>query len=157
MSDTPAAPARRWTWRDVLLVASLAINLAVLGIVAAQYMRKERAVRLMGPAYNELLPRAFVQALPEARRAEVVAAMRDSRRDFREQRRELRAAALKVADALDAEPFDAAGLDRAVDAYRAEVGDLVTQGTGFALATFRTLSPPERKLVAEKLRQRARR
>ncbi len=157
MSDAPVTPPRRrWSWRDVLLVASLAANLAVLGAVAAQYVRNERVPRLMGPAYNELLPRAFVQALPEARRDEIVAALRHNRREFREQRRELRAAALKVADALAAEPFDAAALDRAVDAYRAEVGGLVAQGTGFALATFRALSPPERKLVAEKLRQRAR-
>jgi uncharacterized membrane protein len=156
MSDAPAAPSRRRSWRDVLLVASLAVNLAVLGIVAAQYLRKERAVRLMGPAYNELLPRAFVQALPEERRAAILGALRDSRRDFREQRRELRAAALTVADALDAEPFDAAALDRAVAAYRAEVGDLVTEGTSFAVTMFKGLTPAERKLIAEKLRGRAR-
>jgi uncharacterized membrane protein len=156
MSDTSAAPARRWSWRDALLVASLAANLAVLGIVAAQYLRKERAVRLMGPAYNELLPRAFVQSLPEERRAAVLAALRDSRRDFRDQRRELRAAAVAVADALDAEPFDEAALDRAVAAYRAEVGDLVTQGTSFAVSVFRNLTPAERRLIAEKLRTRAR-
>lgn len=157
MSEAPATPPLpRWSWRDVLLVGSLVVNLAVLGVVAAQYFRNERPPRLMGPAYNELLPRAFVQALPEGRRAEVVAALRDNRREFRKQRRELRAAALRVADALAAEPFDPAGLDRAVAAYRAEVGDLVAQGTGFALSTFRTLGPGERRLLAEKLRQRAR-
>ena len=63
---------------------------------------------------------------------------------------------LKVADALAAEPFDEAALDRAVAAYRAEVGDLVTQGTGFAVSMFRDLTPAERKLIAEKLRSRAR-
>jgi uncharacterized membrane protein len=156
MSDTPSASTRRWTWRDVLLIASLAVNLAVLGIVAAQYFRKERVARLMGPAYNELLPRAFVQSLPEDRQASIVAAMRDNRREFRQQRRELRDAALKVADALAAEPFDEAALDRAIGAYRTEVGDLVTQGTGFAMSMFRGLTPAERKLVAEKLRGRAR-
>jgi uncharacterized membrane protein len=82
--------------------------------------------------------------------------MRDNRREFRQQRRELRDAALKVADALAAEPFDAAALDRAIGAYRTEVGDLVTQGTGVAMSMFRGLSPAERKVGAERLRGRAR-
>lgn len=156
MTDTSPAPTlRRWSWRDVVLVASLCVNVAVAGIVAAQALRKERTARIMGPAYNELLPRGFVLGLPADRRDSVVLMLRDARRDFRDQRKDLRAAATRVADALAADPYDPAAVQKAVEDYGNEVNGLVEQGTTFALKVFATLGPEERKALAERLRQRA--
>lgn len=105
--DAPDTPARRWPrWMGITLVASLALNLLVVGALATAAWRHHRH----GPKPH---PRSQVTVLdfattltPERRKAlrEATLAERTAMRPFRAELRRARGAAREV---LLAQPFDA--------------------------------------------------
>jgi uncharacterized membrane protein len=104
----PARAPRRWLWP--LLVASLMLNLLVLGAIAGGAMF---AHRHMGPGPDG--PRGlqgFVRGLPKERREVLMAGT--EREAMRARRRELIAAQQAVLDAIAAEPLDKAALEAAL-------------------------------------------
>ncbi len=111
MSDTDQAgkavqPRRsRWIW--IALVASLAVNLLVLGAVGgSMWVFRHGGHGHAGQAMGSHHMRRFIGSLPKARQAEVRRVLGDARRGGRPQWREVwqaRRAALKE---LEREPFD---------------------------------------------------
>jgi uncharacterized membrane protein len=103
----------RWPrWKGLLLVASLAINLVIFGLVAAIGIKHG-----WGPpssAQQATLLR-FARALPSERRDEILTAIRPQIRSVRPYWRELRKARTEVREALVAEPFDLARYRKAHD------------------------------------------
>ena len=63
------------------------------------------------------MPRNFLRSLDGDRRREIIGMVRNHRLAIREGREELKAKALAIADALAAEPYDAAALTAAVDEF----------------------------------------
>ena len=141
-------------WRDVLLVVSLGLNLAVAGLAGARYYAPERLERLAGPNYTQLLPRNFLRELPDARRQEITALVKAYRQSFKDGRQGFRESVGKLADALDS---GAATLDQAVDSVGSAGTALVDEGAKLAKEVLAKLTPEERKLLAKHLRQRVKR
>ena len=109
MSDAATAAGHRhlprWMW--VILIASLAVNLFVVGVVArAFWPHRYGSANQGGGLFGTLM--AYTRALPEDRRAAVRQGI-DRERPFaalRPLREELRAARQEAARVFKAEPFD---------------------------------------------------
>lgn len=98
------APPRRGRWLRVALVASLALNLLVLGAAAAAVWR-HRALAASSLGYSATLL-GFAQKLPAPRRHEIWRGTSEERRGMQPLRAEVRAARQEWREALGSEPFD---------------------------------------------------
>jgi uncharacterized membrane protein len=156
MTGTSPAPAakRRWSWWSVLLVASLALNMLIGGAVAARYLFPERVDRMSGLNFAQLLPRRFFGDLSRERRRELVDILKTHRDGIRGGREAMRAATLKIADALEAEPYDAMAAEAAIKGFSDTGSGIVADGAKAALDVLARLTPEERKLLAQRLRER---
>lgn len=115
MTDTapPDAAVRRWPrWKSSLLVASLALNLLVVGVVATVGLRHGFAPP---PAAGQTTVLNFARSLPPDRKAMIWNATREERRALRPFWAELRKGRANVRAALTAEPFDPARYKAAHD------------------------------------------
>jgi uncharacterized membrane protein len=150
----PETSPRRFNWLKAALVASLAVNLLFVGAGVARFMVGEGPERMSGLSQMQLIPRKFFGDLGGPRKAELLQVMRDYGPAFRDGRRAARDQVMAVAAALEAEPYDAAMLKTAVDEFAARNGALATQGADAALSLIGKLSPEERKLLAQRIRER---
>ncbi len=157
---TGAAPVeqpagRRWSWWQVLLVVSLALNLLVAAAAATRFFYHPRSERMIGMSYLHLVPRKFFADLERPRREELVAHVKEHRDRFREGQRKSKAMAESLADALDAEPYDEARLRAALDQFSANGVDQIGLGARAAQDFIQHLTPEERILLAKRIRERA--
>ena len=156
MNQAQAPKTRRWSWWWVVLIASLAINLAVVAaIVAHQAAGPHRHRSITGPGFTEILPRAFFRELDRDRRKELVGELREHRRGFRELRKQLRTKARDVATALRAQPYDAEAVTKALQAYEVEATHMVVRGRKIAGSFFTRLTPEERKQIADEIERKS--
>jgi uncharacterized membrane protein len=140
---TETARPRRWL--NIVLVGSLALNLFLAGILAAGWMRHHGSRDWRGgpPGMMALLHGVGGEAARDAREAH--------RAVLRERIDAVRAARGALAQRLAAEPFDAAAFEAALDDLRSRSGE--AQGAfheAFA-AIAATLSPEERRELAERM------
>jgi len=152
----------RSRWLVGALLVSLMANMVVVGIAAgrmwAHYHHHDR-----GHGWHDGRGRggggmhAFLDRLPEARRAELRRLMPDKRELGQAGREAMRAAHQAVRDAIVSEPFDKAVLEAAlarVNKARADTRGQLTAGFAEFLAA---MTSEERKLFAETgLRRRGR-
>lgn len=161
MSDTgiaaPPSAARRFPWLKAALVASLALNLLFVGAGVARFMVREPPERVTGLSQAQLIPRKFFGELDGARKAELLGVFREMGPVFRDGRRAAREEIAVLAAALEAEPYDAARVKAAVDSFSARSEKLIAAGGQTALTMIAKLTPAERKLLAQHIRQRAER
>lgn len=151
-------PSRKsWSWWGLLLVASLALNLLVGGAIAAHFLFPERLERMAGLNFAQLLPRRFFGDLSRERRKELLNVLKSYRDGFKDGREEMQTAALAIADALDAEPYDAVKTEAAVKSFADVGGGLIADGAKVANDVLARLTPEERKLLAQRLRERGKR
>ncbi len=152
MSDAQTPKTRRWSWVWIALIASLAINLAVVAaIVAHQAAGPHRHRSITGPGFTQILPRAFFRELDRDRRDELVGELREHRKGFRDLRKTLREKARDVASALRAEPYDEAAVAKALEVYETEAQTMVGRGREIAGNFFMRLTPEERRLMADQI------
>ena len=157
MSETTtpsAAPRKPVNWLVVALIASLGLNLLVVGAVAARWyvgMGPERYARL---TQTQLIPRFFFRDLDRSRRVELLGVLKAQDPAVREGRRAVKAQVLELADALEAEPYDPARVKAAVEGFTAKSEALFLTGGAAALAVIEQLTPEERRLMAMHLRNR---
>jgi uncharacterized membrane protein len=147
------------TWRldprNIVLLASLAFNLLVLGAVGSHLLfEMPRRERYSGPAYTDILPRSFFLALDPERRRALADRFAADRKAFRDGRRDMREAALKVADTLKAEPYDAAQTEAALARYDDISRGMIDRGSRVSRDLVATLRPEERVMLASQIRDR---
>lgn len=152
----PPQPTGRWPWLKIVLVTSLALNLFVLGAIAADRFTSRIREQAFGPQLTQLMPRRFLRSLDSDRRREIIGLVRNHRLAIREGREELKAKAVAIADALDASPYDSAALTAAVDDFGTTSNRMVDQGLGIASEVLRGLTEGERVALAQAIRDRAR-
>ena len=151
----PAAPRRAGRGLRIALAISVALNLAVVGLVAGAAMRgfprmAEMAVRDIGfgpysralaPEDREALRRAFVAQAP----------------DLRQVRTEMRQDLALVAAALRAEPFDPAALQEVMERSSARTMRFAALGHSLLLERVSAMSGPQRHALADRLEEDQRR
>lgn len=154
ISDSPAA-SRRWSWWQVVLTVSLALNLLVGAAAATRFFVHPPSERMVGMSYLQLVPRKFLAGLDRARREELLGHIRGYRDSFREGQKKSRQVAESLADALDAAPYDEARVRAVLGEFTGNGVDQIGIGARAALDFIARLNPDERILLAQRIRERA--
>lgn len=152
-STAPTA-RRRVNWLVVALVASLAVNLMVVGAAAARWYVGFGPDRMSRMTQSQLIPRTFFRDLDRDRRLELLAVFRAHDQEIREGRKAVKAEVSALADALVAEPYDSARVGAAVAAFTRKSEALFVTGGDAALGLIGKLTPAERRQLADHLRLR---
>jgi uncharacterized membrane protein len=143
---------RKRRWQTWLLIASLGLNLAVVGLVAGAFLKGPLR---RPPAGIGLIQ--YTRALPAPYRSELHQKLRETRPDWRDTREALRGQRAALADALTAEPFDPAAIT-GVLGHEAELSDtLAERGTQMLVEQILRMSAAERADYAKALRHSHRR
>jgi uncharacterized membrane protein len=152
----PAAPRRsRARW---VLIGSLCLNLLLLGGMGGAVLRHGGDHPPPPAGLDPVSLMRAMHSLPDDRRDEARAILRDHRPKFEAQRPARHAARKAIAERLAAEPFDGAALATALDAARVAdaAGRAVIDDAFVEFAA--QLSPESRqKLATEILERRSRR
>ncbi|MBI2719372.1 MAG: periplasmic heavy metal sensor [Rhizobiales bacterium] len=146
---------RRWSWWNLLLVVSLALNLLVAGAAVARFYFPPSPERMASLSYLQLIPRRFMLDVDRQRRETLLALLRDYRDRFRAGQQSSRAAAASLADALEAQPYDETKVRAVVDGFVRNGTDLLALGSQAAMEFIAKLTPEERADLARRIRERA--
>ncbi|GAB4388040.1 periplasmic heavy metal sensor [Albidovulum sp.] len=145
---TEARQTRRG-WLPWALVASLALNLLVIGAIAGAAIGHHRGppregIRDVGIGpYSEVLSPADRAALREAYRREAP--------DLRDGRRQAQKDFAALADALQAEPFDLARVEAVISRQTGRLAQRIDLGGRLLVERIATMSPEERRGLAERI------
>ena len=150
-------PSQGSRWWSALLIASLALNLFIGGALTTRFLTREAPQRFIGASYTQLIPRRFFAELPSDRRRALLDILRQYRKDFRTNREGTEATAAKLADALVTDPYDVGNVKLVVIEFASQSGKLAARGGDAALDIIALLSPEERKILADAIRDRANR
>lgn len=155
-SINPQASAGRSRLWWGILVASLALNLIAIGTVVAHLILGPPPPpdRIEGYSSLQILPRSFVSDLKGERRDVILGILRKFRGDFRERRAEMRANTEKIAEALEAEPYDPEAVTHAIDQFAGTGRLMIDAGVFTVKSVIEVLTPEERKLLAKRIRER---
>ncbi|QXT40958.1 periplasmic heavy metal sensor [Gymnodinialimonas ceratoperidinii] len=138
-------------WLKILLALSLALNLAVAGMVAGAYLRADPAGNRGGNgiALRTLGLGPFAQALSSEDREELSQRVQAAGIEVREERRAVGHALRRIEQALRADPFDRAGAEAALESSRELVIALQASGHAALLDQIDTMDAAERAELAD--------
>jgi uncharacterized membrane protein len=146
MTDAAPTDPKPRRWPIYALIASLAVNLAVIGLVAG--------LALKGPPERpgpEMGLWRYAGALPEPYRGDMMRQLRDSRDAWRMERDRLAGQRQILARALTAEPYDRATVESALALERSLLDGLAMQGTQALLGQIDRMNAQDRADYAERL------
>ncbi|HUE46366.1 MAG TPA: periplasmic heavy metal sensor [Aestuariivirgaceae bacterium] len=152
--DSGPPPLRRRRWLVPLLVASVAVNLVIVGAAVSGQVWPDHDGGKSSHRSADLMPRSFFRALDDERREELVEVFRARKTEWREERGALSDAAAALADALEREPFKAPQAQSAIADHAARSHQLVDLGAAVAADLIEALTPEERRDLAQAIRQR---
>jgi Heavy-metal resistance len=113
--------------------------------------------RLAGAAAAQLVPRKFFTDLPRERRRELLKIVRDNMKDMRGLRDGSAQSVLRLANALEKEPYDPDGIRLAVESYSTGAESLAARSSVIVRDVIARLTPEERKSLAAAIRERGER
>jgi len=153
----PADPAPERSKRRLkyALIASLALNLLIIGAVAGTMVGFKKHGPRMGARGEDFGMMGLTRVLPEERRKEVRKQLRADREKLRPLMEEVRTARRAAADALAAEPFDRAALDAAIAAVAEKERTVRQAAVNAFLGHAETLTAEERGKLAEWWRKKS--
>ena len=140
------------------LIASLALNLLVVGAVAgtlAMHAFGKPPPRFGHHRGEDFGLMGLTRTLPEARRKEIRKELREDRKRLRPLIDEIRTARRDAADKLAAEPFDRAALQSAIDAVSDKERALRQEAVGIFIGHAERLNADERRTLAEWWRKKS--
>lgn len=149
-----AVPTLQSKWWTALLVASLMANLLVAGLVAGRLMGGHGMRGKMQQSFIQIIPRQFLEALPQSRRHELMQALRGNRDDFSSMQKNSAAAALELATALESPTYDTASVKAVIDKFATGRESLSMKAGDVVLQIIEKLSPDERAQLARSIRER---
>ena len=158
-TDAETRKPRRWVM--VLLAVSLALNLLVAGAVGGRIfsnfmgMHKARTFALARPGAMVFAGYRLMRELPRERRTVLRRLVRERRGDIREAYRNVAEARLELARAIAREPFDEAAYKQAMASVQEAEAMARARVLALTDALIRALTPAERRLYVQKLREAA--
>jgi len=148
--ENPPPKARRWmTWA---LVASLGLNLGMIGLAAGAFFKGPPPNRVAGPALAQ-----YARALPRPYDHDLRHALRSSRGEWKGPREALRAQRGALAEALTADPFDVEAVRAILEREDALSDELAARGARLLLDQIGRMSAEDRAAYAAALLERRRR
>jgi uncharacterized membrane protein len=151
MAD-PAPPRTEWSRsRATLLVMSLCLNVGLIALILVGIGR-------VGPGLlggqGVMAPRQIARVLPDAGRQKVQGIMAEHRDALRERRRAARDARLEVFRVFTAPTYVAGDLAHALDQIRVADAALEEESVAQQRDVINSLTPDERKQIADRVRER---
>ena len=140
-------------WR-LLLVASLMINLAILGVLLGQHYRSNPMDRPGVANYMQFVPQRFFAELPRERRRELGLAFRSSKVELEKARLLSTGNAIKVAAELVKPDFDASRIAGLIDGFTTGPESVAAIGGTVLKDFYIKLSADERVLLAKAIEER---
>jgi uncharacterized membrane protein len=134
---------RRLKWA---LVASLALNVAIAGVVIGALIKGPPPAPWPGIALWH-----YARALPEPYREALGGSLRDNRRDWSGPREALRGQRAALAVALTAEPFTPTAIADLLSREAELTGELSARGAALLLAQIERMTPEDRAAYAAAL------
>lgn len=147
-------------WMKALLAVSLALNLAVAGVIGGNALRHLSDGRVhkveLEPGLDRRQSRIF-QMVPEDRREAAKAILLDRQDEQDRARAEMREAHMAFIDAIRQEPLDPERLEQALARRNAASADFWRIGMEQMVEIARSLDAPARIELADRLEERTRR
>lgn len=143
----PPSPKERRL--KLALIASLAVNLLVVGAVASAMIFGPHGPRHRGAPGDEYGLMGFTRALSSDRRGPIRKAIKEQRETFKPLREAVDEARRQAADVLVAEPFSKDKLKQAFDKINEADVKLKSAGQGMLLSTAESLTPDERRTLKD--------
>ena len=150
--DLSSTAKKHYLWRT-LLIASLMLNLLVVGLVIGRFTGHGPEGRQGGPAYAQFVPGRFLGDLARDRRHELAAGLRSSREDMQKLHSQSGDNAQKLAAELDSENYDAGRVGVLIDSFTTGPDSLAAGGGKVLKDFYAKLTPAERKLLAKAIRE----
>jgi hypothetical protein len=145
----PSLTSRRWT---ALLGLSLMGNLLVGGWLLGNRFHRG-GERMMGAGLVQLVPRDFLSELPRDRRRELLGDVRTRMRDLRQGLPD-DVQITRLADAIGAETYSARDAQAAIEDISTGPNSMAGRSAALTVQMLEKLTPEERKLLANAIRQR---
>lgn len=147
-------------WMKLLLIVSLALNLAVAGLVGGHAIRASQ-----DPPFARIEPEPgldrrqtrLLRMVPEAQREQARQILLARQDDIDRARQQMRAAHMALIDALRTDPLDPERLERVLVRRHEASGAFWRIGSEQLVEIARTLDSAERDKLAERLEERTRR
>jgi uncharacterized membrane protein len=140
-------PAARGSWLKWLLIASLAVNLLIIGSALGHRFFGHGHWR--GGRGESIGVMGYVRHLDRDRRQTISKILSAGRPNLRELREEVRQARLAAAETIAAEPFDKAKVEAALAAIAAADQKLRTAGTASIVDAVEAMTSEERRGLVE--------
>ena len=164
MTDAKAPiPKKSWLpdtshglWR-LCLLASLMINVIILGVLLGQHYRSNPMDRPGAANYMQYVPQRFFAELPRERRRELGLAFRASKVDLEKARLLSTGNAEKIAAELVKSDFDASRIAALIDSFTTGPESVAAKGGTVLKDFYAKLSPDERALLAKAIEDRSQR
>jgi hypothetical protein len=150
--DTPSAAIPPGKGLRIALVASLAVNLVVIGLGLGAWMHGPGGDRMDMDAGDGF--RGLAWALPRETRHDLGREIFSRREEFKATRSQMAAARTQLADALLAEPFEIAAVEAAFARQKALLSGLADEGYRTLVAAIAAMSAAERAEFAGNLTRR---
>ncbi|MEQ8267690.1 MAG: periplasmic heavy metal sensor [Parvibaculum sp.] len=154
LSPAPEKPRRGL---GPAFLASVALNLFLLGVLSVPLFidpPRDFAMRVPGPGSGTGMFHSSFKDLPKEDRDAIRGTMLEHFSQIRPHLRAVQEARLGLADALEAEPYDASAVRAAFDAMDAAMRDVGAASRDAMMKGFTKLSPEQRRRVAEAMRER---
>ena len=146
-----ASPRTDWSrTRATLMVMSLCLNVGLIALILVGIGRVNPGLGGQGV----MAPAQIARALPDAGRLKAQGIMAEHRDALRERRRAARAARLEVFRVFTAPTYVAGDLARALDQVRVADASLEEESVAQLRDVLNALTPDERKLIADRVRER---
>jgi uncharacterized membrane protein len=152
--SAPWLPQLRSRWWTALLGLSLMLNLLIVGLAGGAFWKGGRDARLAGASYIQLVPRSFFRDISSERRDVLMQIVRGHRDDLRDLRKTADGASLKLAEALEKDPFVLDDVRKTVSDFSTGTESLAAKGGDIVMQIVTQLSPEERTLLAAAIRAR---
>jgi uncharacterized membrane protein len=133
----------------LILIASLAVNLLVVGAVAGSMVFGRHGPRHSSARGDDYGLMGFTRLLASDRRGPIRKAIKDQRETFKPLRQDVDEARRQAADALVVEPFSKDKLKQAFDKINDADVKLKSAGQGMLLSTAESLTPDERRVLKD--------
>jgi len=150
-STVPAKASGRGL--KILLALSLAVNLAVVGIVAGVALRGQDGERHRPLAVRDMSFGPFTEALTREQRRAMLREFGTRGPGLRDMRAQIRGDFETVLAVLQADPFDPEAFRAAVEGQSRRVADRAEAGRDALVALVAQMTPAERLVFAERLQQ----
>lgn len=148
----PAAAPRSPRWMRLALVLSLALNLAVIGVVAGAVLGHSKRLP-RPPMVNDLGFGPYTDALSAEDRRALRSAFIERAPEFGELRKVMRADFDRLLVILRAEPYDAAAAAEVIAAQRDRARQGFDLGHELLMERLETMPPAGRAAFADRLEQ----